>query len=362
MFSILKELIIHKKSHRALKQIKCPLCQYTGFSRDILIQHYTGDHFLQIENEKLQFDTFEEFELWKANIERETFASFTKYGTTKRPTMLYACHRSGVFKSGGKNLRKLKAQGSNKIGGFCPARINLKMKGNKCEISFCKSHVGHKQEHDLNHLFLTKAQRELVAAKIAAKIPFDDILNEVRDSISDRHLERTHLLKKKDLYNIEQSFKLSKSAVHQSNDAISIGTWVNKMKTSGSVLFHKQQQTLCEEYPQLQSYDFCLIIMTNGQKELLLKFSEDCICIDGTHELNQFGFELHTLLVLDDMREGYPSAFLISNRSDSTVMKIFFKCVQECVGKKIKPKIFMSGMADDYYNAWVGIMEPAEFK
>ena len=84
--------------------------------------------------------------------------------------------------------------------------------------------------------------------------------------------------------------------------------------------------------------------------------------MDGTHGLNGYGFELHTLLVLDDIREGYPCAFLISNRSDSRVMNIFFSCVKENIGKKIHPQVFMSDMADAYYNAWLQVMEPAKFR
>ena len=69
--------------------------------------------------------------------------------------------------------------------------------------------------------------------------------------------------------------------------------------------------------------------MTDGQVDLLLRFGEDCICIDGTHGLNAYGFELHTMLVLDDLREGYLTAIIISNRSDSTANSIFFQCVSK---------------------------------
>lgn len=261
------------------------------------------------------------------------------------------------------NIRKLKTQGTNKIGGYCPARINIKIMNDKtCVVNFCSSHIGHKQEQDLGHLFLSKLQKQNVAAKIAAKIPFQVILDEVRDSVSNSHLERLHLLTKKDLYNLEQCFNLRDSSVRHVNDAVSVDAWVNEMKTSGCVLFYKPQEALSEEYPELKHEDFFLIIMTEGQKDLLLRFGEDCICIDGTHGLNAYGFELHTILVLDDLREGYPTAFFISNRSDSMGISIFFKCVKESIGKSIKPKVFMSDMADVYYKSWMQVMQPAEFR
>lgn len=47
-----------------------------------------------------------------------------------------------------------------------------------------------------------------------------------------------------------------------------------------------------------------------GQLEILEKFAEEVICIDGTHGLNAHDFELTTLLILDDMREGLETALM----------------------------------------------------
>lgn len=83
--------------------------------------------------------------------------------------------------------------------------------------------------------------------------------------------------------------------------------------------------------------------------------------MDGTHGPNGYGFELHTLLVLDELREGYPGAFLISSKSDAVVMEIFYSCIQQIIGQ-LKPKTFMSDMAETYYTAWIKIMHPPEFR
>ncbi|KAJ8929594.1 hypothetical protein NQ314_017701 [Rhamnusium bicolor] len=108
--------------------------------------------------------------------------------------------------------RKLKTQGSNKIGGYCPAKMMVFTKDGKCLVKFCESHVGHGQERHLGHLFLTKTQRKNIAAK--------------------------------DLDNIEDSFNLKSSSVRHANDAISVEAWVNELKLSDSVPFYKPQDTL----------------------------------------------------------------------------------------------------------------------
>lgn len=78
---------------------------------------------------------------------------------------------------------------------MCPAGITV-LKGNGAvNVRFRKTHIGH--DVDLGHLNLTLAERQSLAEKLAAKIPFDAILDDVRNSISETGRERLHLLKKK---------------------------------------------------------------------------------------------------------------------------------------------------------------------
>ncbi|XP_072389603.1 uncharacterized protein [Diabrotica undecimpunctata] len=101
--------------------------------------------------------------------------------------------------------------------------------------------------------------------------------------------------------------------------------------------------------------------MNTGQLTTLKKFGSDCICVNGTHGVNSYQFELHTLLVLDDLRQGFPCCFCISNRSDETIMSLFYDCVKKESGL-IEAKVFMSDMADVYYNAWSKVMTETHFR
>lgn len=161
-------------------------------------------------------------------------------------------------------------------------------------------------------------------------------------------------MRRKDLYNIEQCFHLSSSAIRHPNDGISVESWVEEMKEEKHcVLFYKPQCIIDEYESYLKEEDFVLIIMTTAQKEFLAKYGSDVICVDGTHGLNSYHFELTTLLVLDDLREGFPCSFLISNRSDKEVLKLMFSKIREEI--IITPKVFMSDMAESSYNAWTEV-------
>nr|XP_042912137.1 uncharacterized protein LOC122272463 [Parasteatoda tepidariorum] len=92
--------------------------------------------------------------------------------------------------------------------------------------------------------------------------------------------------------------------------------------------------------------------MTEAQREMLTKYAPECICIDSTHGTNAYDFQLTTLLVLDDMRQGLPCAFMISSKVNQDTCAVFFSEIKDVVGD-ISTAIFMSDMAETYYNAWL---------
>lgn len=55
----------------------------------------------------------------------------------------------------------------------------------------------------LGRLPLPKHFRNRVAEQISRNVPFDEILNNIRDIISGNKLERLHLLTRKDLFSLK---------------------------------------------------------------------------------------------------------------------------------------------------------------
>ncbi|KAH1028457.1 hypothetical protein HUJ05_001811 [Dendroctonus ponderosae] len=136
---------------------------------------------------------------------------------------MYICHRSGFYKSKGQHIRHLKTRGHTT---------------------------------DLGHVNLNALERQTLAVQIASKVPFEKILDDVRESINGT-LERCHLLTKKYLHNIERSLNLNSDARRHSNDSISVEAWVKEMENTGIVLFYKPQAECCNEYTSLKNDD-CL--------------------------------------------------------------------------------------------------------
>lgn len=191
-FNVLRNFTYHnKKMHstentleKSTAKLNCVLCQFNATKAELLV-HFETEHNIQIKTDTFEFNSIEKFIDWKNKLEISTQAKFVKqrgnFSTNDNRTIIkYVCHRSGNYISKGKNLRHLKTQGSNKINGFCPACIKVEIKNNKYQVSLINQHVGH--QHDLGHLPLTFEEREKLASQIALKIPFNEILDQVKDS------------------------------------------------------------------------------------------------------------------------------------------------------------------------------------
>jgi hypothetical protein len=371
-FKVLRRLRYHeRKSHNTEGpgrnynvNKKCSLCKFKTRTscknaEQEIKKHYESVHNLTVEIEKLKFSSMDEFFEWKKETEKNSFSFFRL--TCKTPkTMVFRCHRSGVYKARGSNKRHLKIMGSCKIGGFCPAMIKVKTNSDESvSVYYTSKHIGHKL--DLKHVHLTKEERNRVATQLASKIPHDEILKGVRSSLSNNCLKRIHLMNKKDLINIEKSFNLNNESIKHPFDPVSVEAWVQELKMSKetAILVYKPQGITSDEFPLLREDDFFLMFMTQAQMEIFKKYGCDVICIDGTHGLNNYNFQLFTILVLDECREGFPCAFLFSNRGDTTVLRTFLDVIKLSTGS-IKPKVFMSDMAEEFFSAWEQTMGPPQ--
>lgn len=360
---------LHKKAPGKNTQgtYGCSICLVVFNTRESFVNHCSSSHDIAIKTETLHFDNEENFNKWKTETEKKSKTCFIIRNSDVRnhngpisKRSQYVCNRSGVYRGVGETRkREIKIQGSRKLNGFCPCGLKVKFfTDGKINVEYCSTHIGHKTE--FAHLPLTFEERQDVATQLANKIPLDTVLGKVRSTIKKQELERVHLLTKKDLYNIEGEFNLNETVRH-SNDAVSVDAWVEEERKSdrNSVLMYKPQGEIDTEYNTFKTDDFALGIMTNAQEEILKKFGNDCICMDGTHGLNKYNFEVVTLMVLDDMRQGFPCAFFICSRIDSQTIATFLASVKDKVGE-LRPSVFMSDMAESFYNGWLTIMNPVE--
>jgi hypothetical protein len=107
---------------------------------------------------------------------------------------------------------RLKSHGSCKIGGTCPAAMEVtEFQDGQLSVIYYKTHLGHSQE--VVHLQLSREERAKLLERIEQGFSLDAILEDIKDSIDplDQKPKRIHLLSRKDLYNIIQSFNSKKT-------------------------------------------------------------------------------------------------------------------------------------------------------
>ncbi|XP_050501349.1 uncharacterized protein LOC126881240 [Diabrotica virgifera virgifera] len=238
--------------------------------------------------------------------------------------------------------------GTNKIGRTCPSTMIVTSNQECISVVFFPVHVGHYNE--LGRLRIDETDRIKIAGKLSQGVPIGRVILEKVHPV-----ERVHLIEKKDLTNIVRDFSIGYTIKRHKNDAVSVQLWVKAMQLleNNPVLFYKNSEE--DDEVVFDKNDFVLIIMTEVQKKSLISFCQDKICIDGTHGLNQYGFQLYTIVIVEEYGSGVPAAFCFSNRSDETLFQHFFQCIKDSVGL-LSPNVFMSDDYNAFYNAWKSVM------
>ena len=131
-----------------------------------------------------------------------------------------------------------------------------------------------------------------------------------------------------------------------------------KYGTDSPVLFYKKLGDSCEQYSCLGPDDFMLVIATEFQLEMLQLFGNEKICVDGTHGLNSYQYQLFSVLVVDEYSNGVPVGYCFCNTGDTDVMKIFFGVLKTHLMHPLDTKILMTDDDPVFVNAWTCVMGP----
>lgn len=167
--------------------------------------------------------------------------------------------------------------------------------------------------------------------------------------------QNDRIISRKTLHNIAAKISVTSWKLDP-NVGTSVNLWVESMEKLdfNPVCQFKRQG---EDHPLLETNDFLLIIVTKIQAKVLREFGNRLVCVKSTPGTKQYNFSLTTVQMVDDHEEPFPAAFLISNRIDEKVLKIFFYEISLKVDALLAPKIFLSDDNRGYYRAWVEVMK-----
>ena len=323
-----------------------------------LIEHLKASHNKIIHDEQHQFENFTAFMHWKQEEEYRTNTFYVQHRapcttSTGVQVWYFYCNRSGKYKAKGEGKRALKTQGSSKIGKFCSSHMKVRqsLSAEKVSVEYCCTHHNHEPDEDIAHLRMPEQLRLSIAAKLTQGITIDKILDSIRDTVGDNGLQRQHLSSRQDLRNIMRQYNIEGIEKHP-NDPTSVAAWVHEMQSMqfDPVIAFKQQGIASED-PNILESDFLLGVQTQFQLDMMQAFGNNVICLDATHGTNVYGFLLVTVMVIDDFGEGIPVGWAITTREDTSMLTYFLKALMERAGP-LKPAVFMSDDAQQYWNSW----------
>ena len=143
-------LIKHERKYHNIEkpsllvERKCPICKFITrrpkrHNEENIYSHFENVHGIFMKFERHSFDSVNEFNVWKQEIEKKT--SFVKQKSNGNVSV-YQCHRSGFYRKRGVNKRHIKIMGTSKINAFCPAMIKVKkLKNDTLHVSYLSTHA-----------------------------------------------------------------------------------------------------------------------------------------------------------------------------------------------------------------------------
>ncbi|GFU58456.1 c2H2-type domain-containing protein [Nephila pilipes] len=95
------------------RQIKRNVCSEELVSMKASLDHDESARNITVEKETKKFDTYEDFKIWKEDVEKQTTALYikntgSKSSNMKRKTMYFYCHRNGFYSAKGHKKRTIK--------------------------------------------------------------------------------------------------------------------------------------------------------------------------------------------------------------------------------------------------------------
>ena len=105
---------------------------------------------------------------------------------------------------------------------------------------------------------------------------------------------------------------------------------------------------------------FAIGLQTKQQLDMFIKHSKKIVCIDSTHETNQYEFPLVTLVVADEFNMGYPVGLFISNHADELSLRPFLEEIKKRCPEDLKINTVMTDDDNSGWNAFANVFGSVE--
>ena len=363
-----------------------PNCNEEYFHKSKYIEHLSEKHHVDIQTVEKNFTNMQEFFSWKEKEESENFLYFSKQrGTSSSEiasNMYYVCQHDGHSKAHRRNkeperkTNKRYHHGRIKRGTFCPARMNVKLheRDSTVSVTYIRAHSHPNGIENTAHQPTPTSVLNSIKTKLSLGVPVNNIYRELREGIGNRNscetssevISKRHLLKKSNVSDIHRHMNYGRR-LHP-DDSTSTYLLVKKLQEEdfNAVLLYKPQGDKVVIGPKIYNeLDvgenlFAIGLQTKQQLDMFIKHSNKIVCIDSTHETNQYEFPLVTLVVADEFNKGYPVGFFISNHAEELSLRPFLEEIKKRCPEDLKINTVMTDDDNSGWNAFSSVFGSVE--
>ncbi|XP_043206050.1 uncharacterized protein LOC122372647 isoform X2 [Amphibalanus amphitrite] len=270
-------------------------CQARFSNRADLRKHLAEQHDARSAEEKIEvsLSSKAEFDNWKMDQERRRGVFYRRVSSRPGQKTLFECSRSGVHAPSGSGRRRLKSQGSSKLGVKCTSTLlMLQHDDGTVTAVLHPHHHGHSEgAANLPHLRIPAGDRAIAKAQLAAGISTARVMRNMRERCgndSDAGPSRAFWVQRKDIQNICRSIGISAGgdSNKHSNEVVSVRMHAEQLRSSDQ--HHLLTLKLPDEEgssgtESLQADDFVFGFCTSHQLKKFVQHGSAVVCMDGTH-------------------------------------------------------------------------------
>lgn len=164
-----------------ITRLKCLKCHEIFVTQKDLNAHYTLQHGISLNHNRLRFSCYKNFQDWLENVKSKDVVNFkvAHRRTTATNSIIWhlICHRSRGYSdlpNTDERKRCLKVNGYKGLEGSCPAEIKVtQFQDETCVVDYQPTHVGHTvgDPEEWKHVYLSDPEKLQIAAKIHSGVP-----------------------------------------------------------------------------------------------------------------------------------------------------------------------------------------------
>lgn len=171
------------------------------------------------------------------------------------------------------------------------------------------------------------------------------IIEKLRDEVSNKVIKKAvnHALSK-------QGLDISATTQTISNRKLTVFPGYGQRETVVSLTEELEKMNVIKTMDLSQGLKKAFIVITTPELlDALSRFGQEAIMMDSTHGTNHYDLKLNTIVVLKPNLEFLVVAFCLSPEEDEITIAKFLR---EVLPDGLRTSVFMTDMAQSYYNAW----------